>query len=42
LGSRELTTAMVGGDPGHETRLGSIGVVTLDPHERSIGDRLLA
>jgi hypothetical protein len=40
MGSRETTTAIGGRDPGHETRLGSIGVVTLDPHERSIGDRL--
>jgi hypothetical protein len=31
---------MVGRDPGHETRQWSIGVVTLDPPERSIGDRL--
>jgi hypothetical protein len=31
---------MVGRDPRHETRLWSIGVVTLDPRERSIGERL--
>jgi hypothetical protein len=31
---------MVGRDPRRETRLGSIGVVTLDPPERSIGSRL--
>jgi hypothetical protein len=31
---------MVGRDPRHETRLWSIGVVTLDPPERSIGARL--
>ena len=29
-GSREATTAMVGRDPRHEPRLGSIGVATLD------------
>jgi hypothetical protein len=31
---------MVGGDLRDEPRLGSIGVVTLDPRERFIGDRL--
>jgi hypothetical protein len=39
LGSREPTTAIVGRDPRHETRLWSIGVATLDHRERSIGDR---